>query len=475
MLTLAPLSLPNTIGAFSVVLDLSALSEHDEITFAVPSAGAADVFQVYFTTNPSATSNQSATTGPLLTGPTPAPWQPPIPGRYVIVQRIAGTTTSLSMQSSGQETPGSGASTPSTGTYVPIANLPSGGSIGLAPATVDVSSYFTVNQTTGGQAITLPAPTQTAPARLAIVENVGTQSFTLYGSPVLPGYGAVLGWNGSAWTVVAIGSAVAAGTNAFGRVLQIGTTDNFALGLYTNSTVALVIDTAQNVGINQGTPKARLDVNGAVLLEPVSVANLAGGGSVGSAATTVDVASVLEINQTTGGQAVTLPPPTNAAAHGRYLCVVNVGTASFLVGDATLQQNVNLMPGAAGSKGQGCIFMWNGTAWVPLSAFYPIPAQGANLGDANVTVTRAGAFSQYTMPGSSMSANRTVTLPSAAQGALPGDVALISRLDTTAFSLTVANGGPGAGNIAVLPASKQNFAMAWFNGTNWIFMSCGVQ
>jgi hypothetical protein len=475
--TLPALTLPNTNGAFSAVMDLSGLTALAEITFAVPGAGSGDSFQVYFTTNPGATTSASGVQGPLLTGPAPGVWPPQIPARYLIVQRIAGTTTGLTMQTSGQETPGMGGSgpAPSTGTFSAVANLATGGAIGTAPATVDNFAFFTVNQTTAGQSVTLPAPTQTTPARLAYVENTGTQAFQLYTTELQPGFGAVVGWNGTAWNLVGVGNAISQGLNFFGAPILLGTGDANKLGLYTNAVLALLIDAAQNVGIGQATPKAKLDLAGALLLEPVAIANLATGGSVGSAATTVDVGSVLEINQTTAGQALTLPPPTNNTAHGRYLVTVNVGTVSFLIGDATLAQNLNLNPGAAASKGQGCVWEWDGTAWVPISAFLATPAQGANLGDANVTVTRAGQFSQYTLPAGTLSTGRTVTLPSSAQGALPGDVALVSRVDATANTLTVANGGGGGGNLIVMPASKINFVMAWFNGVNWIYMSGGAQ
>ncbi len=476
MQTLPSVSVPNTPGSFSAVVDLAALSALGEITFAVPGAGPLDQVQVYFTTNASAVNAASAIQGPLLSGPQPGPMPPQIPCRYVILERVAGTTTGLSAQISGQETPGTSANSGgSSGQALAISNLAATGPIGAAPATVDQYAFFDVAQTTASVNVTLPAPSAAANSRCVMVTNTGTAAFQLYGAMLLPNTSALVLWNGTQWQLCGLGSALSALGNALGMTLLIGTLDANGIRIITNGAGAVWVDVNQNMGVGQSSPKAKLDLAGAFLMEPVNVANLAGGGSVGTAATTVDVASILHVAQTTAGQALTLPPPTNNTAPGRLLVVVNTGTVPFVVGDATLLQNLNLMPGAAGSKGQACVFEWNGVAWAPLSAFSPTPAQGANLGDASVTVTRAGQFSQYTMPAGIMSAARTVTLPSAAQGAQPGDIALISRLDISAFTLTIANGGGGGGNTFVMPASKVNFHTARFDGTNWNFMSGGVQ
>jgi hypothetical protein len=80
------------------------------------------------------------------------------------------------------------------------------------------------------------------------------------------------------------------------------------------------------------------------------VANLATGGVIGTAATTVDIASAFNINQTTAAQALTLPSPTIADA-GLLVKISNVGTASFTL-------NGQQMPLNATTE-----FLWNGTVW----------------------------------------------------------------------------------------------------------------
>jgi len=85
-------------------------------------------------------------------------------------------------------------------TTVAIGNLASGGAIGTAAATVDMGTAFAVNQTTTGQAITLPSPTNVKAGRIAYLINTGSASFTAYGSTVAAGASVVAVWNGSAWS-----------------------------------------------------------------------------------------------------------------------------------------------------------------------------------------------------------------------------------------------------------------------------------
>lgn len=85
----------------------------------------------------------------------------------------------------------------------------------------------------------------------------------------------------------------------------------------------------------------------------VALGDFATGGSVGSAASTVDVAGLLTVGQTTAAQTLTLPSPTFAGA-ARVLYIYNSGSASFDVLGATV---------AAGAA-QGAL--WNGSAWVAL-------------------------------------------------------------------------------------------------------------
>jgi hypothetical protein len=86
-------------------------------------------------------------------------------------------------------------------------------------------------------------------------------------------------------------------------------------------------------------------------LATTTIANLATGGSIGTAATTVDICSAFNINQTTAAQALTLPSPTIADA-GLLVKISNVGTAPFTL-------NGQQMPLNSTTE-----FLWNGTVWV---------------------------------------------------------------------------------------------------------------
>jgi hypothetical protein len=76
-----------------------------------------------------------------------------------------------------------------------VANLASGGSVGIAPLTVDQYGSFLINQTTAGQTISLPSPSN--PANLV---NSGSVAFlTASGTSVAAGKAQGQLWNGSAW------------------------------------------------------------------------------------------------------------------------------------------------------------------------------------------------------------------------------------------------------------------------------------
>ncbi len=101
--------------------------------------------------------------------------------------------------------------------YKPLAvsNLPTGGNVGTAAATVDIYTSFNLTQTTAGQTITLPTPTSPMAGRLVYLSNTGSAPFTFLGSTVLTGTTTQAMWNGTAWTL--------AGSNAG---LPVGTVDN---------------------------------------------------------------------------------------------------------------------------------------------------------------------------------------------------------------------------------------------------------
>lgn len=96
---------------------------------------------------------------------------------------------------------------------------------------------------------------------------------------------------------------------------------------------------------------------------PSQIANIAAGGNIGTAATTVDYGSSFHINQTTAGQTLTLPNPTTSEV-GQVVVVLNVGTASFTMHGVTVEATT------------GASFQWSGTAWIPYAdVFTSTPAK----------------------------------------------------------------------------------------------------
>ena len=105
-------------------------------------------------------------------------------------------------------------------------------------------------------------------------------------------------------------------------------------------------------------------------LAPLVIGNLPTGGSIGSAASTVDINSVALINQTTAGQTFTLADPTNPTLAQAFTVVAN-STAS-IVGYG------NTIP-----SGRAGTFLWTGTKWVlgGISESSGSPAWGSIGGD----------------------------------------------------------------------------------------------
>lgn len=98
--------------------------------------------------------------------------------------------------------------------------------------------------------------------------------------------------------------------------------------------------------------------------------------------------------------------------------------------------------------------------------------KGTNLTDANATIYVTGSRWRV-MPAATLSASRTITLGTT--GAALNDQICITRLDATANTMPIVNGGAGAGTLVTLPASKVNFVVCQFDGTNWALRQVGTQ
>jgi hypothetical protein len=108
---------------------------------------------------------------------------------------------------------------------------------------------------------------------------------------------------------------------------------------------------------------------------------------------------------------------------------------------------------------------WTGTAWTGIGLVT------AKLTDASITVdcalSGAGTLnaSQFVLPPSTLTANRTLTLGT--DSAVTGETITVLRQDVTAHTLAIVNGGAGAGTLITLPAATERVASFYFDGTNW--------
>lgn len=416
---------------------------------------------------------------------------------YAIIQRVSGSTAGT-MIAAGVSPSTSGGGILDL-TTLAVGDTAVNGAIGAltAAASVDIYNSFVLTQTTAGVTATLPSPTITTAGRVAFVMNndTSTQSITMYGETLGVGSLQIFDWDGTAWVG---GRNVTAGGNAFGAALSIGTTDNQTFSLLANNTAGYS-DTgvASTVGRTTGASSALIQsgtggvtlrttgvgpitLSGSDIISTSGVATIADGtGSLGTAAATVDLTSMLLVNQTTPvvlyASMRTLPAPTTTTV-GRKVTVCNVGTAAFLLGDSVQLQGVNLIPGtvpglaASANKGQAATFTWNGTAWVPDDPGPGAPAVQAALADAPADIPRQGRYTVYRMPTLATSRVLTATLT----GALIGDIIDVVRDDGgSAVTLTINNNAGVA--LAVMPASKKGTARIGYLGTgDWQLLLGGA-
>jgi len=86
-----------------------------------------------------------------------------------------------------------------------LGDFPTGGSIGTALATVDVTTYISIAQGTSAQTLILPTPTITTDAKPIIIENKGTEQFIMAGNPISSGDIVTFVYNTTGWVLMRAG------------------------------------------------------------------------------------------------------------------------------------------------------------------------------------------------------------------------------------------------------------------------------
>lgn len=215
-----------------------------------------------------------------------------------------------------------------------VANKLTGGAIGSAADTVDAYEAAQCSQSTAGQDLTLPAPTDTDASRRFYLENIGSTTFTAYGCTVLIGAWIELIWNGSSWTANV-------GSND-GSTSIVGTSA-------TNVTIlaaGLTITSAGNVDINVGAGGTlNVGTNGTAHTTNVgsptttSTTNILGG-TGGITIGTSAVAQTIAIGNGTGATAVTINSGTGGIAIG-----TNAVAMAITIGNGTGATSVAISGG----------------------------------------------------------------------------------------------------------------------------------
>jgi N-acetylneuraminic acid mutarotase len=169
-------------------------------------------------------------------------------------------------------------------------------------------------------------------------------------------------------------------TNSGNAYIQNSNTSAFSV-LDSSGVNALNVDTVNGnitADANLIIDGSQLTNNGSTLLAASALSNYASNGSLGSAASTVDVHSGFTIPQTTSSITLTIPSPTDTSA-GRVIYISNTGSASFTVDDvSTLNSTIN--PNTTTE------FLWNGSGWT-------------SSGGGAAGVTSVGSFDSQTPNG----------------------------------------------------------------------------
>ena len=313
-----------------------------------------------------------------------------------------------------------------------INNLPSGGVIGIPSDSVDNARQINVTQTTAGQFLSLPDPTDIFVSYTSAVVNTGTVPFTLLGFLLPVGAATFLAWNAVTfrWSTDALlmGGATAVATGSAGYVPAPGINQQdyvlYGDGAWDSSRVAAT-----------------------------DLFDFAAGGNLNAAQ--IDGFSLLRVAQTTPGQTITIGVPTSFIK-ARLLYISNTGTASFAIGTN------NISPGTAS------LYLWgiSSAGWQLVGppslitaasiAFPNFPASGP-IGTAAATVDAASTFTI-----NQTTALVSVTLPAPTSKPIGSSINLL-------------NVGTSNININGSPATPQSTLYFVWNGTTWAVNAPSIQ
>jgi uncharacterized protein YjdB len=223
------------------------------------------------------------------------------------------------------------ASTNSTIPPMQISNLATGGNIGTAANTVDKFSHFIVTQSTAGQVVTLPPPTNPVGSRWVMVENNGTSTaiFSLYNTTMNINQSHLLRWDGTNW-----GNAIGSNTIPVTSVSVSPTSGSLVAAFPTQPTLQL---TQTVLPANATNPSVTWSSNNT----NVATVNASGlvtanaGGSCTITVTTVQGGFTANCSITVTGSTVRVLPNPNLGSYSQILLQsLYDGQPAFIAPDA---------------------------------------------------------------------------------------------------------------------------------------------
>jgi hypothetical protein len=285
-----------------------------------------------------------------------------------------------------------------------------------------------------------------------------------------------------------------AGTNTEELLVDTATALMFASGLVDadeGKTVYVVDDQTFSLSSNGGTRpimgillEVKSSTTGFIDIQPpdaFAAAEIGAGSALTPGAALTNGNATIQI---TAGKWRELPASTltanrvltlgvTGAAAGDRLKVTRLDTTAYTYAVVNGGTGAGTLLTFPAGRAAFALFYFDGTDWSveelgTLASAARIA--GTALTDAAATILIGGG-NWYTLPAATLTTARTVTL--GATGAALGDEILVSRVDVTGFALTIANGGGGAGNVAVLPGGEQGFVQARFDGTDWKLVAVG--
>jgi hypothetical protein len=304
----------------------------------------------------------------------------------------------------------------------------------------DDGTFFGIGTTANNGFVSIQS-TSTAQASLFVTGPASSTSpIALIKGGATPGAGAdLLQLQNSGGTVLAkidqngnvIGNSFDSATAA---VLHIGQNTATGIALDKNTVVTgtfkagsatqFQVDAAGNVATTGTTSTVGLYNTGITQNTAITLGNFATGGSIGANSGTVDLATTINIPQTTAAQTLTLPNPSVIAA-GRIVYINATSSADFTIAGQYI------------IAGQGAAFEWNGSVWTIL-----------NNAKAGTGLTQSGNTINSAAP-TSVSNDTNI------QGSIASNVLTLSFAGT----LSTARGGTGLSSYTtngVLYASGAN-------------------